>query len=59
MDANGGQPPHTYSLFNQVAAVVGPPSRPVGDPDFSKIEMDLSSDYGQNFTLPTLSEFGM
>ncbi|XP_035825534.1 cryptochrome-1 isoform X2 [Aplysia californica] len=56
LEENGGEPPLTYAMFNQVAQVVGPPPKPVGDPDFSGISLPCRKDDEESYKLPSLEE---
>ncbi|KAL4233889.1 hypothetical protein ACF0H5_008562 [Mactra antiquata] len=56
---NGGCPPLTYLLFNQVAQAVGDPPRPVDDPDFSKVNMPVTVDHDNKFAIPTAEKLGV
>lgn len=59
IENNGGCPPLTYMLFNQVAAVVGDPPRPVEAPNFSSVNMTVTKDHDNKFSLPTLEKLGV
>ena len=58
LEHNNGCPPLTYSLFNQVAAAVGDPERPLGDPDFSKVTFHIKNDHDNLFAVPTSNKLG-
>ena len=56
--ANGGNPPHTYRLFNQVVSTIGKPPRPVADPDFSHINVEIPNNFDERFAIPSVKELG-
>ncbi|XP_064609648.1 cryptochrome-1-like [Liolophura sinensis] len=56
---NGGLPPVTYMLFNQVARSTGKPDRPVGDPDFTKVKLPVSDNHSEQFGVPSLADMGV
>ncbi|WAR09022.1 CRY1-like protein [Mya arenaria] len=56
---NGGRPPLTYSLFNQVAVAVGDPPRPVDVPDLSKVTYKVNTDHDKLFGIPDIHSFGV
>lgn len=58
MENNGGSPPLTYSLFNQVASAVGDPPKPEGDPDWTKVKFRIKVDHDTNFGIPSSEKLG-
>lgn len=54
IENNGGSPPLTFSLFNLVTSTIGPPPRPVEDPDFTDISLPVSQNHDKQFGIPTL-----
>ncbi|XP_064609637.1 cryptochrome-1-like [Liolophura sinensis] len=54
---NGGVPPVTYMLFNQVARSLGPPSHPMPLPDFQGISLPAKDNNG--FRVPSLEHLGI
>jgi len=58
LEENGGEPPLTYAMFNQIAEIVGPPPRPVADPDFSQIPK-THDDHDDKYLLPSMESMGV
>ncbi|XP_071094151.1 cryptochrome-1-like [Haliotis cracherodii] len=58
IELNKGSPPVTYGLFNQVTSILGPPPRPVADPDFTGINLPVTPDHDQ-YRIPTGEELGV
>jgi len=56
LEENGGEPPLTYDVFCQVSAVLGLPSRPSENPDFSDIKSPQLQD---KYLLPALEQFAI
>lgn len=56
IENNGGSPPLTFSLFNLVTSTIGPPPRPVEDPDFTDISLPVSQNHDKQFGIPTLED---
>lgn len=56
IENNGGCPPLTYMLFNQVVQMIGDPPQPCDDPDFSKVNMPVNKDHDSKFSIPTLEQ---
>lgn len=54
IENNGGSPPLTFSLFDLVTSTIGPPPRPVEDPDFTDISLPVSQNHDKQFGIPTL-----
>ncbi|XP_052238808.1 cryptochrome-1-like isoform X2 [Dreissena polymorpha] len=59
LENNGGKPPLTYSLFNQVARAVGDPPKTVDDPDFSKVTFKVKSNHDKLFGIPDVETLGV
>ena len=55
---NGGSPPLTYMLFNQVTQSMGDPPHAVSDPDFSGVNMVVSEDHDNRYGIPSLEKMG-
>ena len=55
---NGGSPPLTYMLFNQVAQLLGDPPRPVSDPDFSDVRLPVAEDHDNKYGIRSLEKMG-
>ena len=55
---NGGSPPLTYMLFNQVAQLLGDPPRPASDPDFSDIRLPVAEDHDNKYGIRSLEKMG-
>ena len=58
IEANGGLPPNTFNLLNNVCDGLGHPPRPVEDPDFSGIKLMVVDDFDKHFRIKTLEEMG-
>ena len=58
IENNGGSPPLTYMLFNQVTKAMGDPPRPVDDPDFTGVNMVVSDDHDNKYGIPSLEKMG-
>ena len=58
IENNGGCPPLTYLLFNQVAKMVGDPPRTCDDPDFKKVTMPIKDNHEDKFGIPSLEKLG-
>lgn len=56
IENNGGSPPLTFSLFNLVTSTIGPPPRPVEDPDFTDISLPVSQNHDKQFGIPSLED---
>ncbi|XP_038072863.1 cryptochrome-1-like isoform X1 [Patiria miniata] len=48
---NGGTPPVTYAMFQEVVSTIGLPHRPSGEPDFSSVKLSICDNFDQ-FALP-------
>lgn len=59
IENNGGSPPLTFSLFNLVTSTIGPPPRPVEDPDFTDISLPVSQNHDKQFGIPTLENLNV
>lgn len=59
IENNGGSPPLTFSLFNLVTSTIGPPPRPVEDPDFTDISLPVSQNHDKQFGIPTLEDLNV
>ncbi|ELU12703.1 hypothetical protein CAPTEDRAFT_226189 [Capitella teleta] len=57
IEANGGNPPHTFSLMKQVLNMLGDPERPSSSPDLSLVSLPLSNDFDDRCALDTLKDF--
>ncbi|XP_070532664.1 cryptochrome-1-like [Ptychodera flava] len=54
INQNGGSPPVTYMIFRHVTDGLGPPDKPVNDPDFSSVKLPLPEKF--QFELPCLEK---
>ncbi|XP_074647612.1 cryptochrome-1-like [Tubulanus polymorphus] len=59
IEVNGGKPPLTFAEFNDVVEMIGPPPKPVVDPDFSGISLPVPDDFDKRFVLPSLNDLGV
>ncbi|XP_041452601.1 cryptochrome-1-like [Lytechinus variegatus] len=59
IEKNGGTPPITYSMFMECVTEIGHPPRPMPDPIFTKVKMNVLADFEERFSLPSLEALGV
>lgn len=58
---NNNEPPLTYSRFQEIVSIIGPPEHPVAPvtaQDVEGVDMAIASDHYEKYGIPSLEELG-
>ncbi|XP_071792205.1 cryptochrome-1-like isoform X1 [Asterias amurensis] len=56
---NGGSPPVTYAMFQEVVSMIGLPHRASDEPDFRGVKLPICEETFSTYMLPPFEDFGV